>query len=78
MSLSRIKRGPAAAAVLLVAVLATVLVLAVLVLAVLARVGNRYQATDLVSSLIAPSTDKAAILVRVVLLVATAAVAGLA
>lgn len=73
MSLSRIKRGPAAAAVLLVAVLATVLVLAVL-----ARVGNWYQATDLVSSLIAPSADKTAILVRVVLLVATAAVAGLA
>ena len=73
MSLSRITRGPAAAAVLLAAGLA-----AVLVLAVLARVGNRYQATDLVNSLIAPPADKTAILVRVVLLVATAAVAGLA
>jgi hypothetical protein len=68
------RRAPALA----LAVLAGAAAVAVLVVAVLGWPGERYQTDELVNSLLAPTVDKTTILVRVVLLVASAAVAGLA
>jgi hypothetical protein len=50
---------------------------AVLVAAITDRLDNRHHTADLVTSLLAPPSDKTAIVVRVILLVASATVAGL-
>jgi hypothetical protein len=68
-------REPRAA---LAGLLAAVAAVVVLVVVALYRPGHRDHTDELVSSLLAPTVDKTTILVRVVLLVASAAVAGLA